>query len=193
MAESSEMLRLRALLGFYNDDNVTVTGLSRSLGEEKYTISRLLSSLEEEGLVDRSNNRHPKLTEQGLEVAERYAERVDTMENYLLYKGVSGENALPDALSMSLHLSDQSVGVFREEEAMEAVKYEFRERRKFSGSEFFSKLARCGNEIYLKKLGIDAETGEIFRTYDSDGIFFALTECREYENGKALANLRMFA
>ncbi len=60
MAESSEMLRLRALLGFYNDDNVTVTGLSRSLGEEKYTISRLLSSLEEEGLVDRSNNRHPK-------------------------------------------------------------------------------------------------------------------------------------
>ena len=88
MAESSEMLRLRALLGFYNDDNVTVTGLSRSLGEEKYTISRLLSSLEEEGLVDRSNNRHPKLTEEGLEVAERYAKRVDTMENYLLYKGV---------------------------------------------------------------------------------------------------------
>ena len=89
MAESSEVLRLRALLGFYNDDNVTVTGLSRSLGEEKYTISRLLSSLEEEGLVDRSNNRHPKLTEQGLEEAERYAKRVDTMVNYLLYKGVS--------------------------------------------------------------------------------------------------------
>ncbi len=65
MAESSEMLRLRALLGFYNDDNVTVTGLSRSLGEEKYTISRLLSSLEEEGLVDRSNNRHPKTDRRG--------------------------------------------------------------------------------------------------------------------------------
>ena len=95
MAESSEVLRLRALLGFYKEDNVTVTGLSRTLGEEKYTISRLLSSLEEEGLVDRSNNRHPKLTEQGLEVAERYAERVHTMENYLLYKGVSGENAPP--------------------------------------------------------------------------------------------------
>ena len=140
MAESSEMLRLRALLGFYNDDNVTVTGLSRSLGEEKYTISRLLSSLEEEGLVDRSNNRHPKLTEEGLEVAERYAERVDTMENYLLYKGVSGENAPPDAIRMALHLSDQSAGVFRKEEAMEAVKYEFRDRRKFSGSEFFPKL-----------------------------------------------------
>lgn len=140
MAESSELLRLRALLGFYKEDNVTVTGLSRTLGEEKYTISRLLSSLEEEGLVDRSNNRHPKLTEQGLEVAERYADRVHTMENYLLFKGVSRENALPDALRMALHLSDQSAGVFRKEEAMEAVKYEFRDRRKFSGSEFFPKL-----------------------------------------------------
>jgi len=140
MAESSELLRLRALLGFYKEDNVTVTGLSRTLGEEKYTISRLLSSLEEEGLVDRSNNRHPKLTEQGQELAERYAERVHTMENYLLFKGVSGENALPDALRMALHLSDQSAGVFRKEEAMEAVKYEFRDRRKFSGFEFFPKL-----------------------------------------------------
>ena len=140
MAESSELLRLRALLGFYKEDNVTVTGLSRTLGEEKYTISRLLSSLEEEGLVDRSNNRHPKLTEQGQELAERYAERVHTMENYLLFKGVSGENALPDALRMALHLSDQSADIFRKEEAMEAVKYEFRDRRKFSGFEFFPKL-----------------------------------------------------
>ena len=82
MAESSEVLRLRALLGFYKEDNVTVTGLSRTLGEEKYTISRLLSSLEEEGLVDRSNNRHPKLTEQGLEVAERYAERL----SFIIYR-----------------------------------------------------------------------------------------------------------
>lgn len=58
--------------------------------------------------------------------------------------------------------------------------------------EFYSKLAKCGNEIYLKKLGISAEAGEIFRTYDSEGVFFALTECREFENGMALANLRMF-
>ena len=61
MAESSEVLRLRVLLSFYNDENTTVTGLARSLGEEKYTISRLLSAMEEEGVVDRSNNRHPKL------------------------------------------------------------------------------------------------------------------------------------
>lgn len=59
-------------------------------------------------------------------------------------------------------------------------------------SAFYSKLARCGNEIYLSKLGIDAKAGDIFRTYDNDGVFFALTECREYEGGRALGNLRMF-
>ena len=59
-------------------------------------------------------------------------------------------------------------------------------------SEFYSKLAKCGNEIYVKKIGVECEIGEIFRTYDNEGNFFALTECREFENGKALANLRMF-
>ncbi len=68
----------------------------------------------------------------------------------------------------------------------------FAECREVRLSEFFSKLAKCGNEIYLKKIGVNAEAGEIFRTYDSEGNFFALTECREYENGKALASLRMF-
>lgn len=140
MAESSEVLRLRVLLSFYNDENATVTGLARSLGEEKYTISRLLSAMEEEGVVDRSNNRHPKLTSEGIEAAERYAKRVDTLVNYLLFKGVGMENARPDALKMALHMSDQSIDVFRSEEELEAVKYEFRDRRKFSGSEFFSKL-----------------------------------------------------
>ena len=50
------------------------------------------------------------------------------------------ENARPDALKMALHMSGQSIDVFRSEEELEAVKYEFRDRRKFSGSEFFSKL-----------------------------------------------------
>lgn len=140
MAESAEVLRLRVLLSFYSDENSTVTGLARTLGEEKYTISRLLSTLEEEGLVDRSNNRHPKLTSEGMEAAEKYATRVETMVNYLLYKGVGMEDARPDALKMALHLSDQTMEMFKSDEEMSAVKYEFRDRRKFSGSEFIAKL-----------------------------------------------------
>lgn len=140
MADSSALLRLRVLLRFYSDDNVTVTGLARDLGVEKYTISRLLSALEEEGLVDRTNNRHPVLTRSGMETAQRCAERVDTLVNCLQYKGVSMENARPDALEMAMHLSDQTVDVFREEEMLEKVKFEFRDRRKFSGTELFKKL-----------------------------------------------------
>ena len=140
MAESSEVLRLRVLLSFYQDENVTVTGLARTLGEEKYTISRLLSTMEEEGLVDRSNNRHPVLTAKGLELAEQYSRRVDTLVNYLLYKGVDGTLAGPDAMQMALRLSDASIDALRAEQSMAAVKYDFRDRRKFSATEFFSKL-----------------------------------------------------
>ena len=140
MAESTELLRLRVLLSFLNDESVSVTGLARTLGEEKYTISRVIRALSEEGLIDRSDNRHPKLTEAGSDVAGTYAERVDTMINYLLFRKVSMENARPDALKMALDLSDQSVALFRETEAIDAVKYEFRDRRKFAGSEFFTKL-----------------------------------------------------
>ncbi len=68
----------------------------------------------------------------------------------------------------------------------------FTDRPEVRLTEFYSKLAKCGNEIYLKKIGINAEVGDIFRTYDCNGNFFALTECREYENGRALGNLRMF-
>ena len=141
MTESNEVLRLRALLSFYQEEQVTVTGLARTLGQEKYTISRLLSALEEDGLVDRSDNRHPCLTIRGREEAQKYSERVDTLVNFLLYKGVGMENARPDALQMALHLSDQSFQMFREDEAIGAVKYEFRDRRKFSGTEFFTKMA----------------------------------------------------
>ena len=161
MAESSEVLRLRALLSFYDDENATVTGLARSLGEEKYTISRLLSAMEEEGLVDRCNNRHPKLTPKGIEAAGRYSDRVDTLVNYLLFKGVSMENARPDALQMALRISDESVDALRREEELESVKYEFRDRRKFSGSEFFSKVPdgnyKLSFIIYREKANNDGD------------------------------------
>lgn len=147
MTESNEVLRLRVLLSFYQEESVSVTGLARTLGEEKYTISRLLGAMEEEGLVDRSDNRHPKLTSKGYEEAHRLSSRVDTLVNYLLYKGVGMEHARPDALNMALHLSEESVEMFREDEAIDAVKYEFRDRRKFSGSEFFAKLPNGNYKI----------------------------------------------
>ena len=52
MKENSDILRLRVLLAFLNDDEpCTVMSIARTLKEEHYTISRVISSLEKEGLI----------------------------------------------------------------------------------------------------------------------------------------------
>ena len=57
---------------------------------------------------------------------------------------------------------------------------------------FFARLARCGVEIYLKKIGLSAEVGRRFRLYDGDE-FFALGEVREFEDGFAIKPIKQFA
>ena len=56
MNESADLLRLRVLLCFLRStpENCNVTGISRTLREEKYTISRMMAHLERDGLVDQS-------------------------------------------------------------------------------------------------------------------------------------------
>lgn len=58
-------------------------------------------------------------------------------------------------------------------------------------SKFFSRLARCGVEIYLKKIGLHAECGKRFTLYD-DGVFFALGEVREFDTGLAIKPIKQF-
>jgi tRNA pseudouridine55 synthase len=71
------------------------------------------------------------------------------------------------------------------------IEYIFRNERKVTLDPFFARLARCGVEIYLKKIGIAAELGERFAMYDADG-FFALGEVMEYPDGPAIKPIRQF-
>ena len=57
--------------------------------------------------------------------------------------------------------------------------------------EFFTRLAKCGLEIYLKKIGVDFPLGERVRLCSHQG-FFALGEVREYEDGPAIKPIRQF-
>ena len=57
--------------------------------------------------------------------------------------------------------------------------------------EFFTRLAKCGLEIYLKKIGADFPLGERVRLCSHQG-FFALGEVREYEDGPAIKPIRQF-
>ncbi len=58
-------------------------------------------------------------------------------------------------------------------------------------SPFFARLARCGVEIYLKKISLVAEVGKRFRLFDDEG-FFALGEVREFDEGLAVKPIKQF-
>ena len=88
-------------------------------------------------------------------------------------------------------------------EALEAMSEEEREARvlptealfshlkRIDLPPFFARLARCGVEIYLTKLGIALPHGERVMLYDG-GTFFALGEVREFEGGTAIKPIKQF-
>lgn len=67
----------------------------------------------------------------------------------------------------------------------------FSEYRRIQLPPFFARLARCGVEIYLKKLGVTASLGERVTLYDGE-TFFALGEVREFEEGEAIKPIKQF-
>ena len=71
------------------------------------------------------------------------------------------------------------------------VEHIFKDKRKIVLSSFFARLARAGQEIYLKKINTTAELGEHIRLSDNEG-FFALGEVREFEDGLAIKPIRQF-
>ena len=56
---------------------------------------------------------------------------------------------------------------------------------------FFERLARAGQEIYLRKIGKSYPAGTRVRLYAEDG-FFALGEVKEFEDGLAIKPIRQF-
>lgn len=58
-------------------------------------------------------------------------------------------------------------------------------------SDFFSRLAHSGQQIYLKKIGESFEAGALVRLSDNSG-FFAIGEVKEYEDGLAIKPIRQF-
>jgi tRNA pseudouridine55 synthase len=56
---------------------------------------------------------------------------------------------------------------------------------------FFSRLARNGLEIYLKKINLSLEVGRRVKLYDENG-FFAIGEVLKFDGGKAIKPLKQF-
>lgn len=135
MPNSPEILRLRVLLCFLQagDNGCTVTGLAKTLGEEKYTVSRIITTLGKEQLIDKTDARHPRLTEKGIREAERYSERISTTISHLMYEGVDIENARSDAFYWTLYCSEKTMDIVRATAEQYKVKYQLRDRKSFNG------------------------------------------------------------
>ena len=58
-------------------------------------------------------------------------------------------------------------------------------------ADFFARLARAGQEIYLHKIKKSFNIGDVVRLSDSDG-FFAVGEVREFDEGLAIKPIRQF-
>lgn len=56
---------------------------------------------------------------------------------------------------------------------------------------FFARLARCGQPIYTKKLGLTAEVGERVKFYDENG-FFAIGEAMLIDGETVIKPIRQF-
>ena len=142
MTNEAEVLKLRIILCFYEagEEGCTVTGISRTLGEEKYKISRAMNALEKEGVIDKNDTRHPMLTEYGKKLAEKYSERMEITINHLLYEGVDAQNANKDAYYWTLFNSDKTMDVIQSSGEKYRVKYEMRNEKEFTGETLCRKM-----------------------------------------------------
>ena len=67
----------------------------------------------------------------------------------------------------------------------------FTDYRKITLPPFFARLARCGVEIYEKKLGMSLSIGERVKLFDEKG-FFAIGEVRSFDGGVAIKPIKQF-
>ena len=143
MPESLEILKMRALICFLNEDPAlcTVTGLADILGEGKQKISRLLMSLEKEGLLDRSDLRRPRLTQAGREQAAYYEKRTNIVLNHLLYEGLDLNDAEHDAYAWARFISERGMEIIKSSEQRYRAKYELLRQKEFGGEELCRHLA----------------------------------------------------
>ena len=148
MLHSPDVMRLRILLAFLNDDETcTVGGIARTLNEPKQTISRYIIAMEKSGLLDRSNSRHPVLTEEGRKQANIYGDKINVIINYLMHEGLNIQSAKNDAYLWALYNSEDTMKMIRKAEGFYRIKEKLKGHERFSGSMICQELD--DGEYYL--------------------------------------------
>lgn len=157
-----DVLKVKVLICFHNEkEQWNVTNLAITLGVEKYAVSRILSTLEKEGLLDKSDRRKPILTRKGKAKANEYSQKVEMIINHLLEKGISQEVAREDAATIVAYCKEETLEALKKEEVAKRVKFSFREGMEFDG-DYLSGKYPDGNypipfTIFQRELELERE------------------------------------
>mgnify|MGYP002623652511 FL=1 len=135
------MLYYRTLLCFaQGEGTATVTGISKQLNAEKYQISRVVSSLEEEGIVEKDSKGVPSLTKYGDEYIQKYQNRVDTLLSFFRMAKLDPAYARDLALHISANANDEIMRVIEIQVNRYKSKAKLADKQRFSGNHFVQKI-----------------------------------------------------
>ena len=84
------------------------------LGYSRPTVSIILKQMKDEGLVTVDNDNHIRLTDSGLEVAERIYDRHEILSAFFEFLGVDRDTAAEDACKVEHDLSPATFRLLKE-------------------------------------------------------------------------------
>ena len=135
MIYENELLKMKILIYFHqNEASVCTVGkIADRLGSFKQKISKMLIILEEEGLVNRNDNRHPQLTKKGTILADKYTTKMKMTTEVLIQAGVSLEMVDHDAYNIVMGSSQSTIDAIKRRFMKLELKKELRGKGNFNG------------------------------------------------------------
>ena len=145
---ASKMLFFRTILCFgENSGQTTVTGIAKKLNVEKYQISRIISSLEEQGIVEKDARGVPSLTKQGRQFIKKYHDRVELLVSFLLRAKLDPVYARDIALHIAGNANDEIMSIIETHEIRLKNKEALAKKIRFSGSQFTKSIKAGSYEL----------------------------------------------
>ena len=134
------LLRFRVMQLLFDEQPHSVTQIARTLGEQKYTISRLVGRLEQQGAVRRTADRRVQISAEGKAQTARQTERFETIWNHLTYEGVDVADARRDASLLTLYASSATLDAIKASQKIYALRQAFDGQTAFSGGALAQKM-----------------------------------------------------
>ena len=103
---------------------------------EKYQISRVISTLEQQGIVEKNDKGVPSLTMQGRNYVLTFQKRVDMLVSFLLRAKLDAIYARDLALHIAGNANDEIIGTIENYENILKSKEALSRKFKFSGAHF---------------------------------------------------------